>query len=94
MALASKESAATFPAVIALYDWLFYRGAGSPCPGPTGRGRGARCAGRLAVMQFNYADPFRDSFYHGFTLGDRLLSQARVIGYYAGLIAWPRALRD
>ena len=46
VALASKESAATFPAVIALYDWLFYRGAGSPCPGPTGRGRGARCAGR------------------------------------------------
>jgi Flp pilus assembly protein TadD len=40
-------------------------------------------------MRFNYSDPFRDAFYHDFTLVERLLSQPRVLIYYAGLIAWP-----
>jgi len=93
LALGSKESAATFPAVIALYEWLFHQGADRRL---AVRSIGVVAVAALiafAVMVFNYGDPFRDTFYHDFTLGDRLLSQARVLGYYLGLIAWPAPSR-
>jgi len=93
LALASKESAATFPAVIALYEWLFHRGAERAVALRLLGGVMLAAGVGFVVMQFNYADPFRDSFYHDFTLGDRLLSQARVLGYYVGLIAWPSPSR-
>ena len=89
LALGSKESAATFPVIIALYEWLLHRGAD--------RRSALQLAGVVAVaglvsfgvMRFYYTDPFRDTFYHDFTLGERLLSQPRVLVYYASLIAWP-----
>jgi tetratricopeptide (TPR) repeat protein len=89
LAIGSKESAATFPAVIALYEWLFHRGADRRTALRLAGVVAVAAAASLLLMRFNYGDPFRDTFYHDFTLGERLLSQPRVLAYYVGLIAWP-----
>lgn len=93
LALGSKESAASFPAVILLYEWLFHRGADRRTATRLLVPVGVAAVIALGVMRVNYGDPFRDTFYHDFTLGDRLLSQARVLSYYVGLIAWPAPSR-
>lgn len=93
LALGSKESAATFPAVIALYEWLFHRGGDRRTAVRLVAVVAVAAAAALALMRFNYGDPFRDTFYHDFSLGERLLSQPRVLTYYASLIAWPTPSR-
>lgn len=93
LALGSKESSATFPVIIALYEWLLYRGADRRSVLQLGSVVAVAAVVSFAVMHFYYTDPFRDTFYHDFTLGERLLSQPRVLAYYAGLIAWPDPAR-
>jgi tetratricopeptide (TPR) repeat protein len=89
LAVASKENAATFPAVVWCYEWIFHRSADARWARRSVAWVGAAGVPMVALMFFNYPDPFRDYLFHDFGVVDRLLSLPRVFLYYASLIGLP-----
>ncbi|MEZ4218096.1 MAG: hypothetical protein R3E88_16540 [Myxococcota bacterium] len=92
-AVGSKESAAAFPAVVWLYEWLFVRGADARGARLMAGVVGVAAAAMVAMIAVTYGDPFRDYRFHDFGIADRLWSQGRVAFVYASLVAWPAPSR-
>ena len=93
LAVGSKESAAAFPLVLWAYEWAFVSGSNRRVLLRMAGGVALAAAAGLALMRFNYLDPFRDYMYQDFTVAERLVSQGRVFWEYAGLILWPHPSR-
>ncbi|MEE3331877.1 MAG: tetratricopeptide repeat protein, partial [Myxococcota bacterium] len=93
LAVGSKESAAAFPLVLWAYEWAFVPGANRRVLLRMAGWVALAAATGLALMRFNYPDPFRDYMYHDFTVAERLLTQGRVFWEYVGLILWPHPSR-
>lgn len=93
LAVGSKESAAAFPLVLWAYEWAFVRAANRRVLSRMAGLVALAAVAGLALMRFNYLDPFRDYMYHDFTIAERLLSQGRVFWEYVGLILWPHPSR-
>jgi hypothetical protein len=97
LALASKEIAVTLPFAIALYEWCFSARAGQSArhitPLVVGVVLAALLAGGVLVIATFGINPIKSILagysVHPFTLGERLLTETRVIMYYLSLITWP-----
>jgi tetratricopeptide (TPR) repeat protein len=98
LAMASKEIAVTLPAILLLLEWLMPRK-----PGAAGSRTLAALAGLTllcaAVMTLAIlgAEPIRtlDRWFAGrpFTLGERVMTEWRVVVDYLGLLGWPQPSR-
>jgi len=94
LALGSKQIAITLPVVILLYEWYFFR----DLEGQWAR-RGAKYLIVLAVVLggisliFLGTSPWQhlvDGYdIRDFTMGERVLTQFRVVVWYLGMIVWP-----
>jgi tetratricopeptide (TPR) repeat protein len=88
LALGSKEIAITLPAAIWLVEWFFFRDLdpGFARKSALRLGLPALVAGVVA-----YAAIFHGSGYAGrpFGAGERLLTELRVVVFYASLVVWP-----
>jgi len=89
LAVGSKESAASFPAIVWAYEWLFHQRADARWALRSAALLAVAAVPMVGLAYWNYGDPFRDYAFHDFTVFERLLSQPRVFFYYAGLIALP-----
>ncbi len=94
MAMLCKENAATLPLALFVYEWIFFR-----------KGRGewlrrslpwlAAGAGVVIALAFVYTGFHPVSYIlsgyasRPFTLGERLLTEARVLVFYLSLFLWP-----
>ena len=99
MALGTKEIAATLPAFLFVYEWFFFQDLSwiwlrrrLPVLGAVG-------AGMVAVTLIYYwgKNPLEQILAPysggGLTVGQRLLTQARVVVFYIGLLVWPAPSR-
>jgi len=92
-AVGSKESAAAFPALLWLYEWIVVRGADARAARWMGGVVAVAALAMVALASQTYGDPFRDYRFHDFDLVDRLWSQGRVAFVYAGLVLAPTPSR-
>ena len=100
MALGCKESTAVLPLIIFLYEWYFFQDLDKKW-----FKRQLKYAAVIAILLvvvaglyvgFNPAEKFntlRDYSYNEFSLGQRLLTQTRVVIYYLSLIFYPNPSR-
>lgn len=94
LALGCKEIAASFPAVVLIYDWYLF---GDLAPAWFRQRRGwllfaFGISAALIVVVLGF-DPLQRVLagyeLRDFTLGERLLTQLRVVVFYASLLAYP-----
>jgi Flp pilus assembly protein TadD len=99
MALATKEIAATLPALLFAYEWFFFQNLNRgwlrrrlPVLMAVGAGMAA-----VALIYFWGKNPVEQILAPysggGLTVGQRLLTQARVVVFYLGLLIWPAPSR-
>lgn len=99
MALGTKEIAATLPAFLFAYEWFFFQNLNRgwlrrrlPVLGTVGAGMAAVVLiyywGKNPIDQI--LAPYSGG---GLTLGQRLLTQTRVVVFYIGLLLWPAPTR-
>jgi len=100
LALGSKESTAMLPVFIFLYEWYFFQDLDKSWFKRQIKYLVAIVIlfGLIAGLYLGF-DPlgkfntFRDYFFKEFTIGQRLLTQARVVIYYLSLIFYPNPSR-
>jgi Flp pilus assembly protein TadD len=93
LALGSKEIAATLPVIVLLVEWFFYRDL-SPSWLRRNVGYPVIAAVLLALVAYVYLQG--PSFGYGtrdFTMGERILTQFRVVTYYVSLLFFPAPSR-
>ncbi|MCG8587425.1 MAG: tetratricopeptide repeat protein [Pirellulales bacterium] len=107
LALGSKEFAATLPIVVVLYEWYFFRDLSLRWIKKDGKfGLLAYAlpglvviAGMIAIIALSMFDkhPIQwvmSGYYRrDFTLGERLLTQPRIVMFYVSLLAYPHPSR-
>jgi len=94
LALGSKEIAATLPVMIAVTEYLFYRDPDKPWPGISLAYPLAAAAAAIAVSMFYLGvDPSAaiaaEYVDREFTVGERVLTELRVLVYYLSLMVFP-----
>lgn len=93
LALGSKEIAITLPAAVLLYEWYFFRDLDRRWI-RRGLAYGAAAAVvLLAVVLATRGATFLDYSHRDFTMGERLLTQWRVIVFYLSLALLPLPAR-
>ncbi|MEW6078984.1 MAG: tetratricopeptide repeat protein [Thermodesulfobacteriota bacterium] len=97
LALASKENAATLIVVLPLYEWFFFYRPGTARPKHWlfGTELAAAFLIALAILYLGLnPDMLHGRFNRlGFTMGQRLLTEAGVVIYYVSLIFFPHPAR-
>ncbi len=99
MALGTKEIAATLPGFLFAYEWFFFQNLSwtwlrrrLPVLGAVGVGTLA-----ITLIYFMGKNPVEQILAPysggGLTVGQRLLTQARVVVFYIGILAWPAPSR-
>jgi hypothetical protein len=94
LAMGSKENAVTLPFFVFLYEWYFFQGFD--------RGWLKKMApylglvvvvGVLGILLFTHGDPvgwlLRGYRIRNFSLGERVLTEMRIVFYYLGLLLYP-----
>ncbi len=98
LALGTKPIAAILPFIVLLYEWYFFRG---PSRGELKRnlayaGAASLLFGLAAFVYFG-GNPFTEVFsaysHRDFTMGQRVLTQFRVVAFYISLVLFPHPSR-
>lgn len=94
LALGSKQIAAALPAFMLLYEWYFFRNLSWEWLKSRKRYLGAVVALSILVagiflLFHSKGNAFALYAHREFTMGERLLTQFRVLVYYASLLAYP-----
>jgi tetratricopeptide (TPR) repeat protein len=94
LALGSKEIAATLPVMIVITEYLFYRDRGRPWPGISPAYPLIAAAATVAVsLLYLGVDPtaaiVAEYANREFSIGERLLTELRVLIYYLSLMVFP-----
>lgn len=96
LALGSKENSITLPAVLLLVEWIFFRSLARA----TGRhllaGTGLLVVASLAIYLLTNGNPIGSITgydHRSFTLGQRLLTESRIMVFYLSLLFFPAPWR-
>ena len=93
LALGSKEIAVTLPLIVLVYEWYFFRNLSREWLVRRCR-YGILVTGLLALMAFLYLnEQIIDFSIRDFTMGQRVLTQFRVVVFYLSLILFPHPAR-